>query len=65
VLNYFWYIVFRFSEPFTIFSGGMPAEKVGQTPTLTIMHGSNTTVLEMEYQIIDFAVLCSTPWNNG
>lgn len=54
----------RSSDPFTVFSGGMPVEKAGQTPTLTIMHGSNTTVLEMEYQIIDFIVLCSTPWNN-
>ncbi|ESN90884.1 hypothetical protein HELRODRAFT_90752, partial [Helobdella robusta] len=28
------------------------------------MHGNNMTVLEMEHNVVDFLVLCSTPWNN-
>jgi syntaxin-binding protein 5 len=48
-----------------IFSGGMPIEKAGHTPTMTIMRGSSTTVLEMDHTVIDFVAVCSTPWNNG
>ena len=48
-----------------IFSGGMAFEKSGQTPTITVIRGSSTTVLEMEHAVIDFVTICSTPWNNG
>ena len=48
-----------------IFSGGMPYEKSGQTPTITVIRGSSTTVLEMEHNVVDFVTIYSTPWNNG
>ena len=59
------YARLRFSEPYVIFSGGMPYDKASRTPSLTVMHAKNTTVLEMEHNIVDFLTLCSTPWNNG
>ena len=52
-------------EPFVIFSGGMPYEKAGHTPTITVMRGTSTTVLEMDHPVIDFVTVCSTPWNSG
>lgn len=48
-----------------IFSGGMPCDKASRTPSLTVMHAKNTTVLEMEHNVVDFLTLCSTPWNSG
>ncbi|XP_052004807.1 syntaxin-binding protein 5-like isoform X1 [Xyrauchen texanus] len=52
------------SEAFVIFSGGLSYDKAGRRPTLTIMHGKNITVLEMDYPIVDFMVLCDTPYLN-
>ncbi|XP_053734220.1 syntaxin-binding protein 5-like isoform X14 [Synchiropus splendidus] len=54
----------RSSEPFVIFSGGLSYDKAGRRPTLTIMHGKAVTVLEMDYPIVEFMVLCETPYNN-
>ncbi|XP_028291623.1 syntaxin-binding protein 5-like isoform X9 [Gouania willdenowi] len=54
----------RNSEPFIIFSGGLSYDKAGRRPTLTIMHGKAITVLEMDYPIVEFLVLCETPYNN-
>lgn len=51
------------SEAYILFSGGTPL--VSQTPSLTVMHGNNMTVLEMEHAVVDFVTLCSTPYNNG
>ncbi|XP_053295344.1 syntaxin-binding protein 5-like isoform X4 [Pleuronectes platessa] len=52
------------SEPFIVFSGGLSYDKAGRRPTLTIMHGKAITVLEMDYPIVEFMVLCDTPYNN-
>ncbi|XP_067299958.1 syntaxin-binding protein 5-like isoform X15 [Pseudorasbora parva] len=52
------------SEAFVIFSGGLSYDKAGRRPTLTIMHGKAITVLEMDYPIVDFMVLCDTPYLN-
>lgn len=52
------------SEPLVIFSGGMSYDRAGRTPTITVMNGKSTTVLEMEHNIVDFVVLCETPWVN-
>ncbi|XP_073768258.1 syntaxin-binding protein 5-like isoform X27 [Danio rerio] len=52
------------SEAFVIFSGGLSYDKAGRRPTLTIMHGKAITVLEMDYPIVDFMVLCETPYLN-
>ncbi len=54
-----------FREPYVIFSGGMPYDKASRTPSLTVMHAKNTTVLEMEHNVVDFLTLCNTPWNHG
>lgn len=53
------------SEAFAVFSGGLSYDKAGRRPTLTIMHGKAITVLEMDYPIVDFLVLCETPYLNG
>ncbi|XP_048049590.1 syntaxin-binding protein 5-like isoform X8 [Megalobrama amblycephala] len=52
------------SEAFVVFSGGLSYDKAGRRPTLTIMHGKAITVLEMDYPIVDFLVLCDTPYLN-
>ncbi|KAJ8004540.1 hypothetical protein DPEC_G00137340 [Dallia pectoralis] len=53
------------SEPFVIFSGGLSYDKAGgRRPTLTIMHGKAITVLEMDHPIVEFLVLCDTPYSN-
>ncbi|XP_038131393.1 syntaxin-binding protein 5-like isoform X10 [Cyprinodon tularosa] len=54
----------RSSEPFVIFSGGLSYDKAGRRPALTIMHGKAITVLEMDHPIVEFMVLCETPYNN-
>ncbi|ELU03639.1 hypothetical protein CAPTEDRAFT_91323 [Capitella teleta] len=51
-------------ESYVIFSGGMPMDKAGRTPTLTVMHAKSTTVLEMEHHVVDFLTLNDSPWNN-
>lgn len=57
------FLFFFGSEAYILFSGGTPL--VSQTPSLTVMHGNNMTVLEMEHAVVDFVTLCSTPYNNG
>uniref|UniRef100_A0A4W5MU17 Syntaxin binding protein 5L n=1 Tax=Hucho hucho TaxID=62062 RepID=A0A4W5MU17_9TELE len=53
------------SEPYVIFSGGLSYDKAGgRRPTLTIMHGKAITVLEMDHPIVEFLVLCDTPYSN-
>uniref|UniRef100_A0A131XYK7 Syntaxin-binding protein 5-like n=1 Tax=Ixodes ricinus TaxID=34613 RepID=A0A131XYK7_IXORI len=54
----------RGADSFVIFSGGLPFEKSGQTPALTVIHGKTTTVLEMEHNIVDFVTLCETPFQS-
>ncbi|KAJ8315344.1 hypothetical protein KUTeg_007494 [Tegillarca granosa] len=55
----------RNSDPLVIFSGGMSYERAGRTtPSITVMNGKSTTVLEMEHNVVDFVPLCETPWQN-
>ncbi|XP_056610529.1 syntaxin-binding protein 5-like isoform X11 [Triplophysa dalaica] len=54
----------RNSDAFVVFSGGLSYDKAGRRPTLTIMHGKAITVLEMDYPIVEFIVLCETPYLN-
>jgi len=61
----FLFSLYSSSEAFVIFSGGLSYDKAGRRPTLTIMHGKAITVLEMDYPIVDFMVLCDTPYLNG
>ena len=58
-------LLYYFREPLVIFSGGMSYDRAGRTPCITVMTGKTTTVLEMEYNVVDFVVLCETPWQNG
>lgn len=48
-----------------IFSGGLTYDKAGRTPSITVIHGKTTTVLEMEHNVVDFITLCGTPWKHG
>ncbi|KAG9336245.1 hypothetical protein JZ751_002592 [Albula glossodonta] len=54
----------RAGEPFIILSGGLSYDTVGRRACLTVMHGKSTTVLEMDYPIVDFLTLCETPYPN-
>ncbi|XP_032832668.1 syntaxin-binding protein 5-like isoform X2 [Petromyzon marinus] len=51
----------RTAEPFTIFSGGLVEGKAKRS-SLSVMHGRNITVLEMDSNIVDFLTLCETPY---
>ncbi|XP_071449557.1 syntaxin-binding protein 5 isoform X3 [Hetaerina americana] len=52
----------RMGEPYVIFSGGLTYDKAGRTPSITVIHGKTTTVLEMEHNVVDFITLCESPW---
>ncbi|XP_069133314.1 syntaxin-binding protein 5-like isoform X2 [Argopecten irradians] len=54
----------RSGDLLVIFSGGMSYDRAGRTPSITVMNGKSTTVLEMEHNVVDFVVLCETPWHN-
>lgn len=53
----------RSGETYVIFSGGLAYDKAGRTPSITVMHGKSTTVLEMEHNVVDFITLCDSPYN--
>ncbi|KAJ1531793.1 hypothetical protein ONE63_000447 [Megalurothrips usitatus] len=54
--------VARSGETYVIFSGGLLNDKSGRIPSITVVHGKNTTVLEMEHKVIDFMTLCESPY---
>lgn len=56
---------YYFRDVITVFSGGLPYEERGKTSSLTIQQGRSTTVLEMDYSIVDFIILCEAPWHTG
>ncbi|XP_069961372.1 syntaxin-binding protein 5 isoform X5 [Cherax quadricarinatus] len=49
-------------ESFVIFSGGLTNDRAGRTPSITVIQGKTTTVLEMEHNVVDFTTLCETPY---
>ncbi|KAK9512357.1 hypothetical protein O3M35_000801 [Rhynocoris fuscipes] len=49
-------------ETFIIFCGGLTYDKAGRSPSITIVQGKATTVLEMEHNVIDFITLCESPY---
>uniref|UniRef100_A0A2S2RAV1 Syntaxin-binding protein 5 n=1 Tax=Sipha flava TaxID=143950 RepID=A0A2S2RAV1_9HEMI len=51
-------------ESYLIFSGGLTTDTAGRVPSITIMHGKTTTVLEMDHNIVDFVTLCESPYNS-
>lgn len=48
-----------------IFSGGLTVDRAGKTPSLSVIHGKTTTVLEMEYNVLDFIALSESQWESG
>ena len=42
----------------------LPQDITGVTPSITVMAGKNTTVLEMDYCVLDFILVTDTPWQN-
>ncbi|OAD55129.1 Syntaxin-binding protein 5 [Eufriesea mexicana] len=54
----------RSGEAYVIFSGGLAFDTTGRTPSITVIHGKTTTVLEMEHNVIDFITLCENPWTS-
>ncbi|XP_025989400.1 syntaxin-binding protein 5 isoform X8 [Solenopsis invicta] len=52
----------RSGEAYVIFSGGLAQDTTGRTPSITVIHGKTTTVLEMEHNVVDFITLCDSPW---
>ncbi|XP_043469254.1 syntaxin-binding protein 5 [Leptopilina heterotoma] len=52
----------RAGESFIVFAGGLPVETTGRTPSITVIQGKTTTVLEMEHNVVDFVTLCESPW---
>nr|XP_050848868.1 syntaxin-binding protein 5 isoform X9 [Vespula vulgaris] len=54
----------RSGEAYVIFSGGLAYDTTGRTPSITVIHGKTTTVLEMEHNVVDFITLCDSPWTS-
>ncbi|XP_071570426.1 syntaxin-binding protein 5 isoform X4 [Temnothorax nylanderi] len=54
----------RSGEAYVIFSGGLAQDTTGRTPSITVIHGKTTTVLEMEHNVVDFITLCDSPWTS-
>ncbi|KAK0159671.1 hypothetical protein PV327_010764 [Microctonus hyperodae] len=54
----------RSGEAYVIFSGGLAYETTGRTPSITVIQGKTTTVLEMEHNVVDFIVLCDSPYTS-
>ncbi|CAG9861179.1 unnamed protein product [Phyllotreta striolata] len=52
----------RTGEAYVIFSGGMPYDQASRTPCITVVYSKTTTVLEMEHNVIDFIILCESPY---
>ncbi|XP_046747127.1 syntaxin-binding protein 5 isoform X2 [Diprion similis] len=54
----------RSGEAYVIFSGGLAYDTTGRTPSITVIQGKTTTVLEMEHNVVDFVTLCESPWTS-
>ncbi|XP_057339579.1 syntaxin-binding protein 5 isoform X9 [Microplitis mediator] len=54
----------RSGEAYIIFSGGLAYEATGRTPSITVIQGKTTTVLEMEHNVVDFITLCDSPYTS-
>jgi len=47
-----------------VFSGGLPEDVTGAQPAITLQHGKNTTVLEMEFCVTDFVTVTDSPYRS-
>ena len=58
------WLVSRDGDNCLVFSGGLPQDITGEQPAITMIHGKNTTVLEMDFCVLDFVTLTDTPWRS-
>ena len=58
----FWGFNRSHGDSYFVFSGGLPSDVTGVTPSITFMQGKNTTLLEMEYCVLDFVVATDSPY---
>ena len=49
-------------QDYFVFSGGLPVDVMGVTPSITLLQGKNTTLLEMENDVIDFLLVSDSPY---
>uniref|UniRef100_A0AAZ3P048 Syntaxin-binding protein 5-like n=1 Tax=Oncorhynchus tshawytscha TaxID=74940 RepID=A0AAZ3P048_ONCTS len=54
----------RAGDAFVVMSGGLSYDTGCRRACLTVMHGKSTSLLEMNYPIVDFLTLCETPYPN-
>lgn len=47
-----------------VFSGGLAVDVTGVPPSITIMKGKSTTVLELEHNVLDFLLVTDSPYAN-
>jgi len=47
------------SDPFIVFSGGMPRASYGDRHTVSVIHGDSHVVLDLTSEVVDFILLCS------
>ena len=58
-----WFVT-RDGESCLIFSGGLPEDVTGAQPSMTVLQGKHTTVLEMEFCVVDFITQTDSPWRS-
>jgi syntaxin-binding protein 5 len=59
-----WRVSRSSGEAYFVFSGGLPSDVTGVTPSITFMQGKSTTLLEMEYCVLDFVVATDSPYSS-
>ena len=58
-----WFVT-RDGESCLIFSGGLPEDVTGAQPSMTVLQGKHTTVIEMEFCVVDFVSQTDSPWRS-
>lgn len=59
-----WRVARNSGDSYFVFSGGLPSDVTGVTPSITFMLGKSTTLLEMEYCVLDFVVATDSPYSS-
>lgn len=58
------WVVSRDGDNVFIFSGGLPQDITGAQPSITVLQGKHTTVLEMEFCVVDFVLVTDSPYKS-
>lgn len=58
------WVVGRDGEHIFIFSGGLPQDITGAQPSMTVQQGKHTTVLEMEFCVLDFCLVTDSVYRS-